>query len=128
MSLNLSGTLETNITILNFFSTPLFLVWCYRCYLISLRFIVLNNTTDKSKTASPTLVRTELSDSRRLYDINCSKIFFGPPPRVMKMKTKINKWNLNKIFCIAKEIINKKTTLRIGETIGYQSNWQETNL
>ena len=27
---------------------------------------------------------------RTLFDINCSKIFFDPPPRVMKIKTKIN--------------------------------------
>ena len=28
---------------------------------------------------------------RTLFDINGSKIFFDPPPRVMKIKTKINK-------------------------------------
>ena len=28
---------------------------------------------------------------RTLSDINRSKIFFNPPPRVMKIKTKINK-------------------------------------
>ena len=27
---------------------------------------------------------------RTLFDINCSKIFFDPPPKVMKIKTKIN--------------------------------------
>ena len=43
------------------------------------------------------------------FDINHSKIFFGPPPRVMKIKTKINKWDLIKLksFCTAKETINK---------------------
>ena len=29
---------------------------------------------------------------RMLSDINHSKILYDPPPRVMKMKTKINKW------------------------------------
>ena len=45
---------------------------------------------------------------RTLFDINHSKIFFDPPPRVMKIKTKINKWDLMKLksFCTAKEIIN----------------------
>ena len=40
---------------------------------------------------------------------NCSKIFFDPPPRAMKIKTKINKWDLIKLksFCTAKETINK---------------------
>ena len=31
-----------------------------------------------------------------LLDVNCSKIFFDSPPRVMKIKTKINKWDLIK--------------------------------
>ena len=41
-------------------------------------------------------------------DINRSKIFFDPPPRVMKIK-KVNKWHLIKLenFCTAKETINK---------------------
>ena len=30
---------------------------------------------------------------RTLFDINHSKILFDPPPRVMKIKTKINKWD-----------------------------------
>ena len=34
---------------------------------------------------------------RTLFDINHSKIFFDPPPRVMKIKTKINKWDLVKL-------------------------------
>ena len=31
---------------------------------------------------------------RTLFDINHSKISFDPPPRVMEIKTKINKWDL----------------------------------
>ena len=54
-----------------------------------------------------------------LSDINHSKIFFDPPPRIMKIKTKRNKWGLIKLksFCTAKETINKieKATHRIGE-------------
>ena len=46
---------------------------------------------------------------RILFDINHSKIFFDPPPRVMGIKTKINKWDLMKLkpFCKAKETTNK---------------------
>ena len=47
---------------------------------------------------------------RTLYDINHSKILFGPPPREMEVKTKINKWDLMKLesFCTAKENIRRK--------------------
>ena len=31
---------------------------------------------------------------RTLFDINLSKIFFDPPPTVMKIKTKIKQWDL----------------------------------
>ena len=46
---------------------------------------------------------------RTLYDINQSKILYDPPPRVMEIKSKINKWDLLKLksFCPARETINK---------------------
>ena len=46
---------------------------------------------------------------RTPFDINHSKIFFDSPPRVMEIKTKINKWDLTKLksFYTAKETINK---------------------
>ena len=46
---------------------------------------------------------------KTLFDINHSNIFFDPPPRVMKLKPKINKWDLIQLesFCTAKETISK---------------------
>ena len=46
---------------------------------------------------------------RTLSDINHSNIFFNPSPRIMEIKTEINKWDLLKLksFCTAKETINK---------------------
>ena len=57
---------------------------------------------------------------RTLFDINHSKIFFHPHPRVMEIKTKINKWDLMKLkgFCTAKETINK--------TKRQPSEWEKT--
>ena len=56
-----------------------------------------------------TIKLLEENIGRTLFDINHSKISFDPPPRVMEIKTKINKWDLNKLksFCTAKETINK---------------------
>ena len=34
---------------------------------------------------------------RIVSDINHSKILYDPPPRVMEIKTKINKWDLIKL-------------------------------
>ena len=42
-----------------------------------------------------------------LLDIDHSKTLFDPLPTVMKIKTKINKLDLIKSFCTAKETINK---------------------
>ena len=46
---------------------------------------------------------------RTLDDINQSKIHNDPPPRVMEIETKVNKWDLIKLksFCPAKETISK---------------------
>ena len=56
-----------------------------------------------------TIKLLEENIGRTLFDINHSKNFFDPPPRVMEIKTKINKWDLMKLksFCTAKETINK---------------------
>ena len=57
-----------------------------------------------------TIKLLEESIGRALFDINHSKIFFDPPPRVMEIKTKINKWDLMKLksFCKATETTNKR--------------------
>ena len=34
---------------------------------------------------------------KTLFDVNHSRIFYDPPPRVMEIKAKINKWDLIKL-------------------------------
>jgi len=56
-----------------------------------------------------TIKLLEENIGRTLDDINQSKILCDPPPRVMEIKTKVNKWDLIKLksFCTEKEIISK---------------------
>ena len=56
-----------------------------------------------------TIKLLEENIGRTVFDINHSNIFLDPPPRVIKIKTKINKWDLIKLktSCTAKETVNK---------------------
>ena len=58
---------------------------------------------------SETIKLLEENIGRTLNDINQSKILYDPSPRVMEIKTKVNKWSLIKLksFCTAKETISK---------------------
>ena len=77
----------------------------------------LSNTIHKNKLKwikdldlrPETVKLLEENISRTLSDINHTKILCDLPPRVMEIKTKINKWDLIKLksFCAGKEAINK---------------------
>ena len=46
---------------------------------------------------------------KTLSDVNHSRILYDPPPRILEIKAKINKWDLIKFksFCTMKETISK---------------------
>ena len=44
---------------------------------------------------------------KTLSDIHHSRILYDPPPRILEIKAKINKWDLIKSFCTTKETISK---------------------
>ena len=56
-----------------------------------------------------TIKLPEENIGKRLSDINHSRILYGPPPRILEIKAKINKWDLIKItsFCTTQETISK---------------------
>ena len=56
-----------------------------------------------------TIKLLEENIGRTLSDINHNKILYDPPPRVMEIKTKINKWDLIKLksFYTTKETISE---------------------
>ena len=58
---------------------------------------------------SETIILLEENIGRTLDGINQSNILYDPPPRVMEIKTKVNKGDLIKLesFCTAKETTNK---------------------
>ena len=57
----------------------------------------------------PATIKFLRGKHRTLFDVNHSSIFLDPPPRVIKIKTKIDKWDLikHKSFCTAKETISR---------------------
>ena len=64
-----------------------------------------------------TIKRLEENIGKTLSNINHSRMLSDPPPRVMEIKAKINKWDLIKLksFCTMKETISKvKNSLQNG--------------
>ena len=78
----------------------------------------INSKWIKDLNVRPETIRLlEENTGRTLDDINQSKILYDPPPRVMEIKTKVNKWDLIKLksFCTAKETLSKVKRLRMGK-------------
>ena len=98
----------------------LFNKWCWgnctaTCKRMKLEHSLTPYTKINSKCIKDLKVRPDViklleeNIGKTLFDLNHSKIFSDPPPGVMKIITKINKWDLMKLksFRTIKETINK---------------------
>ena len=56
-----------------------------------------------------TIKLLEENIGKTLSDINHRRILYDPPPRILEIKAKVNKWDLTKLksFCTMKETICK---------------------
>ena len=81
--------------------------WTATCKQMKLEHFLPPYTKIKSKWIKDLNARPETKKlleeniGRTLDDINQSKILYDPPPRVMELKTKVNKWDLIKLKSFA---------------------------
>ena len=82
---------------------------------MKLEYFLTPYTKINSKWIKDLNIRTETiklleeNIGKTLSDINHSRILCDPPPRILEVKVKINKWDLTKIksFCTTKATISK---------------------
>ena len=73
----------------------------------------INSKWIKDLNVRPEIIKLlEENIGKTLSNIHHSKILYDPPPRILEIKAKMNKWDLIKIksFCTRKETINKVKT------------------
>ena len=89
--------------------------WSTTCKRMKLEHFLTSYTKINSKWIKDLNVRPETiklleeNTGKTLSNINHSKILYEPPPRILEIKAKINKWDLMKLksFCTTKETISK---------------------
>ena len=69
----------------------------------------INSKWIKDLNIRPETIKLLDNIGKTLSDIYHSRILYDPPPRILEIKAKINKWDLIKLksFCTTKEMISK---------------------
>ena len=72
-------------------------------------YLPLNSSRVEIIPVQETIKLLEENIGKTLSNMNHSRILYDPPPRILEIKAKINKWDLMKLksFCTAKETISK---------------------
>ena len=89
-------------------------------------FTKINSTWIKVLNVRPETIKLLKENIGRTLDINQSKVLYDPPPRVMEIKTKVNKWDLIKFksFCFyfqysGRWITEDPAVMYVGECFAY---------
>ena len=79
----------------------------------------INSKSIKGLNVKPEIIKLlKENTGETLSDVNHSRILYYPPPGVMEIKAKVNKWDLIKLksLCTTKETKQgEKTAFRMGE-------------
>ena len=72
-------------------------------------YMKINSKWIKDLNVKPETIKLLKNIGKTLSDINHSRTLYDPPPRILEIKAKINKWDLIKLksSCIMKETISK---------------------
>ena len=74
------------------------------------QYTKINSKRIKDLNVTPETIKLiEENIGKTLSDVHHSRILYDPPPRILEIKAKINKWDLLKLksFCTTKETISK---------------------
>ena len=79
-------------------------------------FTKINSKWIKDLNVRPETIKLlEEKIGKTLSDINHSRILYDPPPRILEIKAKINKWDLTKI----KKLLHNKGNYKQGEKTAF---------